>query len=113
MRQHRDEIFGEFHHDLPRAVEAISLGSLGLCRRLLWQARPYWGHGLATEGGRATVDFAFGPLSLDRIVSITQLPNRASRRVMEKLGMTPERTTVHSEHGHDVVVYELLAPGAR
>src|SRR3954469_6280174 len=61
----------------------------------------------------ATVDFAFGPLALHRIVSITQLPNRASRRVMEKLGMAPERTTVHPEHGHDVIVYELLAPGAR
>jgi RimJ/RimL family protein N-acetyltransferase len=90
---------------VPEVLPAVEIG---------WRlARPYWGQGLATEGARATVDFAFGPLALDRIVSITQLPNRASRRVMEKLGMTPERTTVHPEHGHDVIVYELLAPGAR
>jgi len=34
MRQHRDETFGEFHHDLPRTVEAISFGSLRLRPRL-------------------------------------------------------------------------------
>src|SRR5215204_6324221 len=34
MRQHRDEIFGQLHHDLTRAVEAISFGSLRLSRRL-------------------------------------------------------------------------------
>jgi hypothetical protein len=34
MWQHGDEVFGEFHHDLPRAIEAISFGSLRLSRRL-------------------------------------------------------------------------------
>jgi RimJ/RimL family protein N-acetyltransferase len=46
------------------------------------------GKGLATEGARAIVDFAFTKLSLNEIVAITALPNRASRNVMEKLGMT-------------------------
>jgi RimJ/RimL family protein N-acetyltransferase len=46
------------------------------------------GKGLATEGARTIVDFAFNQLGLNEVVAITALPNRASRHVMEKLGMT-------------------------
>ncbi len=46
------------------------------------------GKGFATEGARAIVDFAFNELCLSEVVAITALPNQASRRVMEKLGMT-------------------------
>jgi RimJ/RimL family protein N-acetyltransferase len=46
------------------------------------------GKGFATEGARTIVDFAFNRLGLNEVVAITALPNRASRHVMEKLGMT-------------------------
>jgi RimJ/RimL family protein N-acetyltransferase len=46
------------------------------------------GKGLATEGAAAIVEYAFGKLGLSEVVAITALPNQASRRVMEKLGMT-------------------------
>jgi RimJ/RimL family protein N-acetyltransferase len=46
------------------------------------------GQGLATEGARAVVDFAFNQLGLNEVVAITAIPNQPSRRVMEKLGMT-------------------------
>jgi RimJ/RimL family protein N-acetyltransferase len=46
------------------------------------------GIGLATEGARATVDFVFSTLNLPEVVAVTALGNQASRRVMEKLGMT-------------------------
>lgn len=46
------------------------------------------GQGLATEGATAIVDYAFNQLGLKEVVAITALPNRASRNVMEKLGMT-------------------------
>ncbi len=51
-------------------------------------AREAWGHGYATEGARAVADHAFGALGLDALVSFTAEWNRASRRVMEKTGMT-------------------------
>jgi RimJ/RimL family protein N-acetyltransferase len=51
-------------------------------------ARTAQGKGFATEGARAIVDFAFNQLCLSEAVAITALPNQASRRVMEKLGMT-------------------------
>ena len=87
---------------LPEILPAVEIG---------WRlARSAWGRGLATEGARATVDVAFGPLGLDRIVSITMPENRRSWNVMLKLGMTLERTTLHPERQEDVVVYELAAP---
>lgn len=45
------------------------------------------GKGLATEGAHVIVDFAFNQLCLNEVVAITALPNQASHRVMEKLGM--------------------------
>jgi RimJ/RimL family protein N-acetyltransferase len=87
---------------LPEVLPAVEIG---------WRlARSAWGIGLATEGALATVDIAFGPLGLDRIISITLPENRSSWNVMQKLGMTLERTTVHPARGVDIVVYELDAP---
>jgi RimJ/RimL family protein N-acetyltransferase len=51
-------------------------------------ARHAWGHGYATEAGRAAVAFGFGELGLAEIVSFTAVQNTPSRRVMERLGMT-------------------------
>jgi RimJ/RimL family protein N-acetyltransferase len=51
-------------------------------------SRDSWGRGLAPEGARAVLDFAFDDLGLDEVVSITVPDNRKSRRVMEKLRMT-------------------------
>ncbi len=48
----------------------------------------YWGRGLASEGARAAVHYAFGEFGLDNIVSFTVPANLRSRRVMEKIGMT-------------------------
>ncbi|MDP9049776.1 MAG: GNAT family N-acetyltransferase [Acidobacteriota bacterium] len=46
------------------------------------------GQGLATEGARATVNFCFNTLDLPEVVAVAAVGNRASRHVMEKLGMT-------------------------
>ena len=52
-----------------------------------WALDPaWWGRGIATEAGRAAVDWAFGPLGYARVVSITTEANLASRGVMAKLG---------------------------
>ena len=44
--------------------------------------------GFATEIGRAGLDYAFGVLSHNEVVSFTDVHNRASVAVMERLGMT-------------------------
>jgi len=54
-----------------------------------WRLDPrFWNQGLATEGARAVLRYAFDELRLDEVVSFTVPANLASRRVMEKLGMT-------------------------
>jgi RimJ/RimL family protein N-acetyltransferase len=64
-----------------------------------WAFDPaWWGRGLATEAGGAMVDWAFGDLGFQRVVSITTEANLASRRVMAKLGFELE-TKLPSEWG--------------
>lgn len=46
-----------------------------------------WGCGYATEIGRAGLAFAFGELGAGEVVAFTELHNRRSRAVMERLGM--------------------------
>jgi RimJ/RimL family protein N-acetyltransferase len=50
--------------------------------------RAHWGHGYATEAGRAAVAFGFEELGLEEIVSFTSALNAPSWRVMERLGMS-------------------------
>ena len=67
----------EFETDFTPAVE------------IGWRlARRYWGHGFATEAATAVLGVAFDRLGLDEVVSFTVPHNEASRRVMEKVGMT-------------------------
>lgn len=51
-------------------------------------AAEHWGKGLATEGAREVLRYAFETVGLNEIVSFTVPANRRSRRVMEKIGMT-------------------------
>ncbi|MER7029206.1 MULTISPECIES: GNAT family N-acetyltransferase [Streptomyces] len=50
-------------------------------------ARHAWGHGYATEAGRACLDFGFTTLGLTEILALTTAANTRSRAVMERLGM--------------------------
>ncbi len=75
-----------------------------------WRLHPeYWGRGLATEAARAALDHGFGDLRFDQVVSIYEPDNVASGRVMERIGMTRDRDTVHPENGLPLRVYRLTA----
>lgn len=54
--------------------------------------RAAWGRGLATEGSRALLDHGFDTAGLDRVWAETVTANAASRAVMDRLGMTYERS---------------------
>jgi RimJ/RimL family protein N-acetyltransferase len=94
LRQHG---FGLYAVELRR--DRGFLGFIGLnvpsfhaaftpCVEIGWRLAPeYWGQGLATEGARNIVGYAFEILRLDGLVSFTVPANARSRRVMEKLGM--------------------------
>lgn len=63
------------------------------CVEIGWRLSPaIWGLGLATEGARAALRYAFDELALTEVVAYTVPANVRSRRVMEKLGMTHNPT---------------------
>lgn len=78
---------GVYRHLGPDGSVIAGEGSLAF-----YLARAYWGRGLATEAGRAFVNFGFKELNLSRIVTAVQVGNDASVRVLEKLGFTLART---------------------
>ena len=59
-----------------------------------------WGRGLATELSQALLAVAFEHLGLEDLVCFTLTTNRASRRVMEKVGFTFERDVIHAGMPH-------------
>lgn len=67
--------------------------------------RPWWGQGLATESATAVLDYVFETLGHPVVMAATDPPNKASIRVMERLGMAfHERCEMH---GLDTLVYRL------
>jgi ribosomal-protein-alanine N-acetyltransferase len=85
-------------------VEGASVVEIG------WTLLPaHWGRGYATEAAKAALAYAFGPAQLDEVVSFTMPHNLASRRVMEKIGMTYDRDFKRAGLPH--VLYRLGRPG--
>jgi len=58
--------------------------------------RDAWGRGLASEGAAALVARGFADFGLERIVATAMTVHAASRRVLEKAGLTYART-VHPD----------------
>jgi RimJ/RimL family protein N-acetyltransferase len=94
---------GLFHHpDWPLDPDNVEVG---------WMlARAHWGRGLATEGARAAIGYAWERLRTPQVISLTLPANVRSRAVMERLGMT-ERGREHWR-GHEHVWYALDRPPA-
>ena len=71
-------------------------------------ARPYWGRGIASEAGAAFVEHGFRDLGLLKIHAGMNTANKASIRVIEKLGFTWVRSGGNAvTQWHD---YELVNP---
>ncbi len=74
---------------------------------LLYALAPaYWGCGLATEAAATALTYGFCQLGFPRVVAATDVPNRASVRVLERLGMTLERRGLLN--GLDTLFFSLL-----
>jgi ribosomal-protein-alanine N-acetyltransferase len=67
-----------------------------------------WGRGYATEAGAGLLEAAWRETDLDHVVAVAFEENRASTRVMEKLGMTYEGPTRYLEH--EFVRYSIARP---
>jgi ribosomal-protein-alanine N-acetyltransferase len=61
----------------------------GITGELSWLlSTDYWGRGLATELGQASIEYGVTKLRLARIFATAYRANHASVRVMQKLGMS-------------------------
>lgn len=84
---------------LPEILPSVEIG---------WRlARSCWGQGLASEAARAVLAYGLSDLGLRDIVSICRPGNRASERVMQKIGLVADRETTDPAHGLPVLVYRL------
>ncbi len=68
--------------DLARNAQEAELG--------YWLARPLWGQGIMPEAAGALLKHAFSDLRLSCVWAGRYEGNAQSRRVMEKLGLTPQ-----------------------
>ncbi|MFJ9019351.1 GNAT family N-acetyltransferase [Streptomyces sp. NPDC102259] len=67
----------------------------------------FWGQGYASEAAHATLEFALQDRGLDRVISIIRIGDEASENISRKLGMAPERETVHPVHGFPLHVHAI------
>jgi RimJ/RimL family protein N-acetyltransferase len=104
------EFLGWFHF---RPGPDTDITNIDLGYRL---RRSAWNKGYATEGSQALISGGFTDLGVERVFGHTMTVNTASRRVMEKCGLTLVRTSAYegadviegAEHGE--VEYALTKP---
>lgn len=69
--------------------------------------KKFWGQGFATEASKAILEYGFNTLNLDLIIAIALPENKASTRVMEKIGMEYEKLAPYDEGSPEAVWYKL------
>jgi RimJ/RimL family protein N-acetyltransferase len=67
--------------------------------------RGAWGRGVGTEAARIVLDHGFRSLGIDPIVAVAHPDNRASRRVLEKIGLRSEGLAHH--YGQPLAFFRL------
>ena len=50
--------------------------------------REFWGKGYATEAARASMDYAFDTMPIEKLLSVIHVDNKPSQKVAERLGET-------------------------
>ena len=77
----RDQLIGDcgLVRQIVDGVEEVEIG--------YHVRRDLWGLGLATEAAQACCDYGFSRLGCDKLISLINPANLASRRVAEKTGM--------------------------
>ncbi|WP_254868666.1 GNAT family N-acetyltransferase [Phaeobacter sp. HF9A] len=84
---------------LPEVLPSVEIG---------WRfSKPSWGKGYASEAAKAALVFGVNELGITDIVSIYQIGNEASRRIMQKLGMIFDRRTLDPSCRREIEVYRL------
>lgn len=65
----------------------------------------WWGKGYATEVVQGLINYALNELKLSKVIAETQTANKASCRLLERVGMKFERTL--TRFGSEQVIYSI------
>lgn len=65
----------------------------------------YWGQGIATEASHAILKYGFETLKIKKIIAIALKENKASIRVMEKIGMKFDKFAPYEPGSEDAIWY--------
>ncbi len=87
---------------MPDRISAVEL--------LYALGQDHWGRGLAAEAARAVMDWGFANLPVREILAFTRPEHGASRRVMEKLGLSHVGETGRY-YGETLSAYSLARAG--
>lgn len=93
-----------------RFVGLVSLDSYhdGINTEISYQLLPeWWNKGLATEVITEVLLLSFNKLKLTKIMAETQSANKASCRLLEKVGMRLERTLIRFGKEQSVYTFEV------
>jgi ribosomal-protein-alanine N-acetyltransferase len=90
----------DFSFAVTRKTDGLFMGACGIhaipehqrAEIGYWLGKPHWGQGYTSEAARRVIQFGYEALGLNRIYAGYFTRNPASRRVMEKAGMTYEGT---------------------
>lgn len=107
-----DISFGLFIRESQELIGCTSLQNIFNDEAQLgyWTGRPYWNNGYCTEATSALIEFAHANLGISRIHAEHRHDNPASGAVLEKLGLTPVKTTMkpdRSNHETPVKIYRM------
>lgn len=115
-KEGRDGPWAVEHRETGRVVGSIHLMSISARRRKaevgFVLSRAYWSRGLMSEALRSVLAYSFETLGLNRVEAFCIVENRASIRVLEKVGM--RRESVLQEYlfqkgaFRDFVLYAML-----
>jgi [ribosomal protein S5]-alanine N-acetyltransferase len=104
--------FAIFLRGTEELIGWVGVGKLDL---LEWEkeiyyliGRSYWGKGYAYEAARAVVEYSFKTLGLNRLVAKVSPNNKASKRIIEKLGFHFEYVLDNLPEEHAECNGELL-----
>ena len=94
------------HKETKRLIGYGGLRNLyGMPELVYLLAKRFWNMGLATELATACLKWGFEKRPFERIAAITRPEHAASRRVMEKIGMSYEKDITYQ--GVEVVQYTI------
>lgn len=75
-------------------------------------SREYWNQGITTEASKTLIEFIFKEMEVNRIEAVCIVDNKASERVMQKLGMTYEgilrKRLFSNGNYYDAKMYSIL-----